>query len=365
MSTDLGEAGATTQSRRNDNAFDFLRLLFACMVILSHVPSQQYGRAAAHRELLMTITHHHLTWGDLAVDGFVLISGYLIVQSFERCSGVKNYLFRRVARIYPAFVIAMLFSTWVVGWWGAVSRIGYFSIHHAAWFAIFTAALKSYSPPVFSGYHFANVNGSTWTIQYEFLCYLLVIPTAVCGLFSGHSRLLAVTLTLAILQLPGFPLHSLPNRWGNGSPLINVISGPQAMPRFFLYFLTGACYLKMKDRLFSHPRLLIAATSGLIIYCIYPALEPILLPACFGFILFYFALHAPKCLHNSARYGDFSYGIYLYAWPITMALLLMTNRQIATGPLILFTILASTVFAAISWHLVERPILKWVHTKTR
>ncbi len=355
----------TAEKARSANAFDFLRLLFACLVIFSHVPAQLYGPQAAKREWLMRLTGGSLTMGGLAVDGFFLISGYLIVQSHMRCRGSKPYLLRRVARIYPAFIAAMLFSTWVVGWWGAVNRSGYLSLHHTAWFIIFTPALKAYSPRVFEGFHYANVNGSTWTIQYEFLCYLLVIPAAALGLFRKPALLTAVTAVLALLQLPGLPLHSLPTHWGTGSPLLNIISGPYAMPRFFLYFLTGACFLTFKSKLRPTPLLLGAAAAGLLLYILFPALQPLLLPPCLGILLFSFAFYAPAAFRSAAKHGDFSYGIYLYAWPVSMAVMLAAHRNISTALLAALTLIGSFCLAAISWHCLESPILQWAHQRTR
>ncbi len=355
----------TADEARSANAFDFLRLLFACLVIFSHVPPQLYGPQAAKREWLMQITGGSLTMGGLAVDGFFLISGYLIVQSYMRCRGNKQYLLRRVARIYPAFIAAMFFSTWVVGWWGAVNRSGYLSVHHAAWFIIYTPALKAYSPKVFKGFHYANVNGSTWTIQYEFLCYLLVIPVSAMGLFRKPALLTTTTVALAILQLPGLPMHSLPTNWGSGSPLLNIISGPYAMPRFFLYFLTGACFLAFKNKLRPTPLLVGAAAAGLLLYVFRPYLQPLLLPPCLGILLFSFAFYAPPAFRSAAKHGDFSYGIYLYAWPVSMAILEATHRDISTELLAALTLIGSVCLAAASWRFLENPILQWAHRRTR
>ena len=88
---------------RRDNNFGLLRLIFASMVIVSHSPLLLDGDRS--REFLTRI-FGTLTGGDVAVDGFFLISGYLITKSFIDTPAIVSYLKRRVARIVPGYAIA-------------------------------------------------------------------------------------------------------------------------------------------------------------------------------------------------------------------------------------------------------------------
>ncbi|WDF74671.1 acyltransferase family protein [Novosphingobium sp. KACC 22771] len=92
------------------NGFGALRLMLALLVILSHAPEMANGDR--HREIL-TRLFGTLSFGDLAVDGFFIISGYLISASM--LSNSKGFLRRRVMRIYPGFLVASLFCLVIVG----------------------------------------------------------------------------------------------------------------------------------------------------------------------------------------------------------------------------------------------------------
>ncbi len=90
----------------NKNNFGFLRLLFAILVILSHAPEAIDGNR--NREILTNI-FGTLSFGEFAVDGFFLISGYLIYKSFDNSSSIKSYFYKRILRIYPGFIAAHVF----------------------------------------------------------------------------------------------------------------------------------------------------------------------------------------------------------------------------------------------------------------
>jgi len=84
------------------NNFGFLRLLLATLVIISHSPELLYPN---HQREILSSIFDTITFGELAVDSFFLISGYLILQSFKNSTTLKSYFFKRCLRIYPAFVV--------------------------------------------------------------------------------------------------------------------------------------------------------------------------------------------------------------------------------------------------------------------
>ena len=348
------------KAERRKNGFDFLRLLFAFLVILAHAPVQLAGKAGRAHEWFVRFTHGQYTLGDMAVDGFFLISGYFITQSWHSSASWKDYLLKRVGRIYPGFLVAALFSTWLLGYWANTQRVGYVSSHHIAWFIIYAAVLQIYSPVVLQGVAVPSVNGSSYTIQYEFVCYVLVMLLACCRKLSKWV-VLSLIAVLILLALPGMPLHPpvalLP--YPHIFPLF-LLSTPGRYPRFFLYFLTGCLFWLFRDRIRYTGMIFAVSVAGFVAAILVSSLAFLLAP-CFAYIIFFTAFRCPSPLHHIARYGDFSYGLYLYAWPVAMALLWVSHNQIGVTPLILFTFIGGMFCAIFSWHLIEKPCLRYVH----
>ena len=100
------------QHRNNVGA---LRLLLSLLVVLSHAPELLDGDRS--RELL-TGMFGTLSFGELAVDGFFLISGYLVTQSWVATGGGGPYFMRRILRIVPGFLVAYAISLLVFGPFG-------------------------------------------------------------------------------------------------------------------------------------------------------------------------------------------------------------------------------------------------------
>src|SRR5262249_38480757 len=133
-----------------------------------------------HREPL-TLLFGTLSLGELSVYGFFLISGYLIVQSFDRSPSNLAYLRNRVLRIYPGYAVAYLACIIVVApLAGADPRS--LDVTKAASHLAFLDSPRLVAD-AFAGTQYPSLNGSMWTIAYEFRCYLFVLAFGALGLF--------------------------------------------------------------------------------------------------------------------------------------------------------------------------------------
>jgi peptidoglycan/LPS O-acetylase OafA/YrhL len=130
------------------------------------------------------------------------LSGFLILQSWERCPQVVNFLRKRVLRIYPAFVVASLISALIVGPLGAHAT-NYFTAFDWGAYAKSIALLGSPEvPKTFAGRPYPDVNGPLWTVGYEFRCYLLCAVLAVSvGIFGSAKRWLWLVAAITVLTV--------------------------------------------------------------------------------------------------------------------------------------------------------------------
>jgi peptidoglycan/LPS O-acetylase OafA/YrhL len=90
------------ESDRHNN-FDFIRFGLAALVIFSHSFDLLAGTSATNP--FMVATHGQKELGTFAVEMFFIVSGFLITQSFLTGRGLRDFLKKRVLRIYPAFIM--------------------------------------------------------------------------------------------------------------------------------------------------------------------------------------------------------------------------------------------------------------------
>jgi peptidoglycan/LPS O-acetylase OafA/YrhL len=330
------------------NNFGFLRLLFAILVILSHSSELVDGNRS--REIL-SVVFGPLTFGGIAVDGFFLISGFLLVQSFEN-STLRDYVVKRVLRIYPGFVAAYLVCVFV---FGPYSGGDPWSLGRNDWLILFGRIIML-SPPYLDG-AFAHLpepqlNGSVWTIRYEFFCYGLIAALGLLSLLG--RRLLMVGLATALLLAMSALRAKLPifgEYWLQHPSLIH----------FTALFCCGSAYYRMSDSIPYRP--VWAAIAALLLAAfMYSNIFSEMAFAVFGgYLIFWFALHVPtRYLSQVGQNTDISYGVYLYAWPIQNSII---YRHPDISPWLLFVV--STAFAVIcgfvSWTIVERRMMALKH----
>jgi peptidoglycan/LPS O-acetylase OafA/YrhL len=76
------------------------------------------------------------------------------------------------------------------------------------------------------------------------------------------------------------------------------------------------------------------------------------------YLVVYVAYAAPKALRRLTRHGDVSYGLYLFAFPVQQAIVLVAGRG-GLAPLALAAIAFPITYllALLSWRVVERPAL--------
>jgi peptidoglycan/LPS O-acetylase OafA/YrhL len=336
------------QGNRN-HQFDLLRILFATLVLLSHAPELTDGNAS--RELFHRLTGAPMTFGAVGVDGFFLLSGYLIVQSWLGDPDLLNYLRKRVLRIVPGYLVAVALSTLAVGLLapGVPNFFSGLGIHLFNSVALLSSPM---TPPVLPGLPYATVNGAMYTIGYEFRCYLLVALLGLCGLLR-RPVVMAITTTLLLSSL----LYPAPFERIHWPRHVEALVGhPPVAFRLTAVYLVGCCFYLFRHRIVFR-RLFAMAAAVVIAACVAfaPSRTELAMVLGGGYLMFYLGqMHLPW-LSGMSRLPDISYGIYLYGWPVESLWIWFFRGS----PWITFFVSTIICFVLgwLSWHFIERPAL--------
>lgn len=289
-----------------------------------------------------------MTFGEVAVDGFFIVSGYLVLQSFQNSSGLLDYLLKRIRRIYPGFVACAIVVT-------ALSPLVGSPLLTWGWknFVRAGANIAVLNLPDIRGYPglaFHSLNGSAWSIPYEFRCYLVVAFLGLIGVYRFRIAILLLTAALLFSHAVGWPTYL--------GPLAKVIGLPQLFIRMVGMFCVGSCFYLYRDCIPYRWWIAVVAAGAWVASFPFPAIQEPLFAVAGGYLIFFFAFAVrSKLLATINSRTDISYGTYLYAWPITG--LLITLFQIRS-PVLLFaaTLPAALLAGWLSWHLVERHFIR-------
>ncbi|MCE4225052.1 acyltransferase [Methylobacterium sp. C25] len=324
------------------NNFGTLRLLFAGLVVVSHSPELIDGDRL--REPL-TRLFGTLSLGEVAVDGFFLISGYLIAKSFRNSRSVLDYLAKRILRIYPGFIAASLVSIVLVAplVGGELTQVS-----PTTMLARIGLLSRPVVPGVFGGLPYPDLNGAMWTVAYEFRCYLVMIFLAPILFSSNRSAQVIALAALAVLyifrsQVPDVPVGRA------------VFGQSTEMIRFCFIFVIGSAFYVWRLRVSYTARgALLAASILVVTLFIAPVAEPAV-AILGGYLIFWYAFACPvNRISQWMESVDPSYGLYLYAWPI-QNLLIFNVAGITPLVVTAVTLPMALTLGVISWYLIEKP----------
>lgn len=343
------EAGASGVAVSRDNNFNLLRLLLALSVLVSHAPELVDGNR--QREVF-TVLFHTLSLGEVAVDAFFLLSGYFIVQSWQREPRLLSFLKKRALRIYPAFIVASLLSVLVVGPLGSDAGAYFSQFHWAQFLKRMALLLRPQVPPVFQGQPYPDVNGAMWTIEYEFRCYLLAALCGMLGLLKKRQLWLGLSVVALFLSVA----PSITSRISFPGA-VRLLVNPADMARFVSFFCAGGSFYLFHDRIRYRTSWGVAAVCILVACMFHPKSATLGLATLGGYVLFWFGFAPLPLLKRFRTYPDISYGVYLYGWPI-QKLLLWYWPSTSLWLLVPLTCILCCCCGLLSWHLVERPCLR-------
>ena len=330
------------------NSFDLLRLLFASAVAVNHLlvlsaaPAPDWLLAA-----LLKVAHY-------SVQGFFVLSGYLVTASLERSGSLAIYGEKRIRRLYPAYAVVV--TGCALGAL-AMSEAARADIEGVARYLAANLAFLNFLTPelpgVFQGNPHTEVNGALWTIKIEVMFYLALPALATVLNRSGRYRLAVLALIYVAAELWAAFAAGLAEPV-MGREIANRLD--QQLPGQLDAFAVGMALHYSKSLAASHARtLMIGGALMSVLIALAPVSKP-LEAAAIGSLAIGVGAHW-RAPFDAARFGDLSYGVYITHFPIIQMVIaaglfagFMTGASIA---------MAATLAAAILlWRFVERPVLR-------
>lgn len=308
-----------TSSRENN--LDVMRFIAALAVIFSHSFTICLGTEAAG--YLSTWTDGRLSSGGLSVGVFFLFGGFLIAKSCESHRQAKRFFTLRAYRIFPQLVFVVILLAFVIG--PIITRLSlqqYFTdsgTYRYLLNGIFV--LQHNLPGVFESNPYPGVvNGPLWTLPVEFACYVLCY---LCFRLTKFEK-----KKFAIVSIPCVAVTIVYFAFFNLFQLSVV--------RAVLLFYLGVVFYVYRDHILLTPQagiLSVIAFSALLAF----KLDIIAMLLVFPYAFFWLGYGTKRKFSSFAQHGEFSYGIYLWGWPIQQMLILawpgamlpMTNALIA------------------------------------
>jgi len=328
-----------------DNNLNMIRLIAASLVLYSHsfalarLPPGADGGKEAIGVLLGS-----QNGGSIAVNAFFLISGFLVTTSLVKRNDLAFYFRSRALRLFPALFVSLLLTVFVVGPWVTTLRISeYFADHQTYRFFLNNLSLWRADyvlPGVFQDMPNTSPNGSLWTLPMEGRMYLLVAATWLLQAFTRRWLFNLVIFAGIIFTIS----------WPQFNPFI-----PDQRQCFVVatFFVVGMIIYMNADLIPVHG----LGVALLLLFSFAVRGQPTF-DALFGVALAYgvFWLGFIPRINFFNRIGDYSYGVYVYAFPIQQ---LYVHFLGEVSPLKLFVLSMPTTLlvAMASWHYLEKPAL--------
>ncbi|MGU3375429.1 acyltransferase family protein [Chryseobacterium sp. M5A1_1a] len=319
------------------NNFDFIRVLLAFIVFLGHL-----GTLSASHDLKI-LENSPI---EIAVFGFFAVSGFLIARSYDRSSSLKSYLKKRIKRIVPAYLLVIFLCAILLSLVSTYSFIEYFSntqvYKYLFWNSLFLNFKAPWLPGVFGN---QAVNGALWTLKIE-MCYYFSVPLLFL-LFGKNNKYRNISLVI---------LYFLSLIYLNYFESLNKISLAKQLPGTLSYFIPGMLIYFNFDKFIKYKNIIFIIALATVWIDLYLKIQ-LFSPMMIGAIVMYIA-YSFKFLNNFGKYGDFTYGIYIFHFPIIRTFQTLGLFEDYNPFFMGFVCMLVVIGVGIaSWHLYEKKFL--------
>ncbi|MBX3735666.1 MAG: acyltransferase [Candidatus Didemnitutus sp.] len=330
---------------REENAYDLLRLLLAATVIAGH----SFLFVGDRTSPFDAFFRYQKPIGQIAVLGFFGLSGFLVAASCDRTSGVWSFLLKRVRRIFPAFWVCLLATAFVAAPLIALGRsiplASLWSEPADAFGYVWRNAFLNIRQPSIGSVvadqpaELALLNGSLWSLGPEFLCYLGLAVVGATGLLRANRALLLVGLALLLC------FRGVAAAGAAIPPLILFIAAD-----IYLSFAVGVTLYAWREHFVPSRAVALGLGAALLFFLRgggFDLAGPIVVALA---VVFAGAVARVRLPH------DFSYGLYIYSFPVQQVLAAHYDGW-SRLTFLAASLVISLGCAVASWFLIERRFL--------
>ncbi|KGV79513.1 acyltransferase family protein [Burkholderia pseudomallei] len=330
------------------NNFDFLRLFAALMVVVGHA----YGIMAHEQPTFLG--------PQISVLGLIIffsISGYLVTRSWANDPSLVRFLLKRALRVFPGLIAAISVTTFIIGPIASDLPLMSYLTHRDTYAYLMNGALRyTYGLP---GLFIDNpisgaANISLWSLPVEFSLYLATPLVAVLAARRHAFALGLLTIALAFSSIYLVYYYRGQHPVFYGTDLISA-SG------MVFFFTSGAFFAASRSKFYLPIGCLLFAAwifepryfEGILRF-------PVAMLVAFAipYIVMTIGMRSWPIIRHAGRFGDLSYGIYLYAFPVQQIIARRLAGEIPVGLSIVLSLAIIIPLAFASWHLVEKRALK-------
>jgi peptidoglycan/LPS O-acetylase OafA/YrhL len=344
------------------NAFDFLRLFFAIVVVVYHstlyfngviMPDWAYFPISGWK-------YNETHIGEIAVHGFFVISGFLITASMLRSATIQEFFYKRLVRLFPGFIVAIFLTAFVfapiIGLINGQLRLDDLSNVKQLFIDSSRYFFRNmfFETPVNSipAIHKWELNGSLWTLLVDFRTYTAIAVLWLIGWLQKPKFILVGTVIANLFYFVLTKVEWIRNDFDQIFYDFRVFS-------LIIYFFVGTVFYLYINKIVWNWGLFLLSVLGLVIGTVFN-IGGLLFPICIAYIVLFLSQTLPiKDL--SKKIGDYSYGVYIYSTPIQIILHYIIVSGVVSIGFFYYNVLSIliSIFAGyLSWNLVEKRFLK-------
>lgn len=388
-------------SKGRDNNFNLIRIIAAFAVLITHgfALSIGTGNAEPLRKSL------GVTLGTIAVDVFFITSGFLITSSLMNRRHIIDFCWARVLRIFPALWLMLIITVFGISPLLTIIPLHAYIFNHTTYrYIIYCATLfhgvKFTLPGLFHGNPYKDaVNGSLWTLPWEVQMYsylaIMWIGSLIIDKYNRHW-IYGLIICMGVILFTIYTIHEYPTHHFRIKAVVaimsliiisyiamvtghtnkhtlfmiiicacSILSGLYVVIhnndnnggiQLFFMFFTGSVFFVLRDRIHLSTIAFVGVILALSLSVLNRLAFHFVYNLSLAYLVFYIAYIPSGYIRKYNRLGDYSYGVYIYAFFVEQSVAALMPG-ISVLHMILIAAPATLFFAAMSWHIVEKRAL--------